>query len=116
MYNYFCDNVLVSAHALHSVSEFNGSHIAIKLIEVQSITKHPDNESQGALVSDFLLIVKEMTDDITSSANFWVRGQFNNPRNFKFDSANKLLSFQHETEKNTKTTSLFVEAKGITVR
>jgi hypothetical protein len=109
-------DLLVSAYSLHSVTEFNGRQIAIKLVEVQSITKHPDNDSQDATVSDLLLIVKELTDDKTSSADFWVKGQFFNPKYFKFDPNDKVLSFQHGTENNTKTINLIIGTKEIKIK
>ena len=109
-------DLLVSAYSLHSVTEFNGRQISVKLIEVQSIRKHPDNDSQDATISDLLLIIRELTDDKTSMANFWVRGQFFNPKNFEFNPADKVLSFQHGTEKNPKSTKLVIGTKGIKVK
>lgn len=108
-------DLLVSAYSLHSVTEFNGRQIAIKLIEVHSISKHPDNDSQDAAVSDFLLIVKEVADDKFLNGDFWVRGQFFNPRNFKFDPTDKVFSFQHGTEENTNTTNLVIGTTEIRV-
>src|SRR5690606_3088860 len=109
-------DLLISAYSLHSVTKFSGRQIAIKLIEVQSITRHPDNDSQDATVSNLLLMVKELTDDKTSSADFWVRGHFFNPKNFKFNPTDKVLTFQHGTEKNTKTTDLIIGTSGIRVK
>jgi hypothetical protein len=107
-------DLLVSAYSLQSVKEFNYKHIAIKLIEVQFIARHPDNQNQEAAVSDFLLIVKEASDDTLTNADFWVRGQFYNPGNFKFDQASKILSFQHGTEKKP-TTRVFVSVKEVKI-
>lgn len=107
--------LFVSAYSLHAVNEFKGGQIAIKLIETHSITGHSDNQSQDAVVSDFLLIVKEITGENPTNADFWVRGQFYNPRNFKFDPTDKSLSFQHG-DKKTKTTTLIISTKEIKVK
>jgi hypothetical protein len=111
--------LLISPFPLHSVREFTDNrYIAIKMIELKTIIgPHPDSVGQEVVLSDFLLLVKERSDDkADESTNFWVKGQFYNPRDFKFSKADKSLTFKHGTIKNSKTTTLIVSTKEIKIK
>lgn len=113
--------LLVSPYALNAVMDFtDSSSIAIKLIEFGNlIGAHPDDRLQEVVLSDILLIVKERdvkanTQD--SVGNFWVRGHFYNPRNYKFNPTDKSITFQHGTSKNGKTTTMIISTRDIRLK
>ena len=111
-------DLLISPHDIDAVRSFtDSSHISIKLIQVgNTIGAHPDNVGD-AVLSDLLLLVKERFDNKPDvSVNFWVKGQFYNPRDFKFKKADKSLSFRHGSEKNAKSTILIISTDGIEVK
>jgi hypothetical protein len=113
------EKLLISPHGIDEVRTFtDSSYIMIKLIEMEKIiANHPDNFDEDAIFSDFLLLVRERFDDKpNSSANFWVKGQFYNPRDYKFKKVDRSLTFRHGTDTNVKSTTLYISAGDIKVK
>jgi hypothetical protein len=97
-------NLRISPREIYSVKEFSdSSSIGIKLIELHTVIgPHPEFRGQEVVLSDLLLLVKERSDDRPdASTDYWVRGQFYNPRDFRFNKLDKSLTFKHGTEKNS---------------
>lgn len=112
-------DLLISPYELHSVREFTDSkYIGIKVIEQwTAIGPHPDSVGQEAVLSDLLLLVKERFDEDKpdESTNFWIKGQFYKPGDFKFSKTDKSLTFKHGTVINSKTTTLLISAREIKI-
>lgn len=112
-------NLLIPPQDIDAVRSFtDSSYLAIKLIQMgTTIGQHPDIVGQDALLSDLLLLVRERFDDkLPVSANFWIKGQFYNPRDYTFRKADKSLTFRHGSEKDVKSTTLFISTNGIKVK
>lgn len=110
--NYFVNSI-------RGIESFNADYIAIKLIESgRTIGSYPELEGIDVVLFDFHISIKERIDDDapTTTGNYWVDGNFHNPRSYKFDPVTKTLTFQHGTDKNPKSTSLQISSAGIKVK
>ncbi len=114
--------LLISPDPIHKVRTFTDKrYIGIKVIELQNlIGEHPDPDSvdQQVVFSDFLFLVKERFDDNRpdASVNFWVKGKFYNPRDFKFRNADKSLTFKHGPVRKPRSTTLVISTKEIKIK
>jgi hypothetical protein len=113
-------DILISPYELNSVRRFTDiKYITFKVIEQwTAIGAHPDSVGQEVMLSDFLFVVRERFDDDRpdESSNFWVKGKFYNPRDFKFNKADKSLTFKHGSVPKSKTTTLFVSTREIKIK
>lgn len=106
------------AYSITEVENFNSDYIAVKLIVAgRTIVNHPDLPGLDVVFYDQYLRVQERTKDSpTVYGNFWVEGDFHNPRNFNFDPSTKTLEFQHGTDEKPKTLELILTAMGIKIK
>ncbi|MGF1636386.1 MAG: hypothetical protein ACFCUU_04885 [Cyclobacteriaceae bacterium] len=107
------------ATTIRGVEQFGSEYIGVKLIEVgRTVGGYPDLPGKDVVLYDFHISVKERTDNSSSTLHehFWVDGKFHNPRNDTFDAVSKILTFEHGTDENLKTSSLKLSVNGIEIR
>ncbi len=106
------------ANSVTEVKEFGSDYIAVKIIvAAREIGGHPELPGKDVVLYDLYLRIQERAKDYqTIKGNFWVDGDFHNPRNFEFDPETKTLKFQEGTVENPKTTALIITATGVKIK